>query len=114
MCGQPLGGFATTGRPPSEPAAGKTFVAKPKSLAVVDQYLQSRCGPVAKYKHGTTEGILLESLLAKPSQAIDSLAEVHRLHRDQNAHLWGHLDHDSVPQKVRLSATRSGGLTPLR
>jgi len=61
----------STGRPPAKPAARKSLVAKPKTLAIVDQHLH-RGGPlVAEHEHPATERILLEHLLAESGQAVE-------------------------------------------
>ena len=41
-------------------------------------------GPAAKHEHAAGIGVGLQTVLAEPGQAIDALAEVHRLDGDQD------------------------------
>ena len=114
MSGQRPGRLGSPGRPPAKPPAGKPLVAKPESLAVVDQDLNRRRLSVAEHEDPTTERIVVEHLLAEPGQAVDPLTEIGRLDGHHHAHLRRDLDHGSLCQKLRLNAARSGASTPLR
>ena len=74
--------------------AGKPLVAKPKTLAVVNQDLQRRRRPVAEHEHPAAERIVLEHLFAHPGQAVDPLAKIGRLDGHHHPHLRRDLDHD--------------------
>ena len=77
-------------------AAGKPLVAKPKTLAVVDQDLQRRRRAVAKDEDPAVERIVLQHVFAQPGQAIDPAAKIGRLDGRHDPHLRRDLDHGSV------------------
>ena len=94
--------------------AGKPLVAKPKTLAVVDQDLQRRRRPVAKHEHPAAERIVFQHVFAQPGQAVDPAAKIGRLDGRHDPHLRRDLDHGSGFQKLRLSAARSGVVDALQ
>jgi hypothetical protein len=56
----------------------------------------------------TCECVGFEHFLADPRQAVDTVAEVDRLDRYQDACVRSDLNHDFLPHRVRLSAVTSG------
>ena len=101
-------------RPPAEPSSREALLTQPKSLAVVDQYFYRCPFPVAENKDTAAERITFELLAAYLGEPINALSKIGRLYGDQNAHLWGDLDHASPLQKLRLRVARSGTSAPLR
>lgn len=113
---QLLRGYAGIGAgwPPAETPLGKPLVARPKTLAVVDQRLHRRAAPIAEHEHVAAEGVLLQRLPADPGQTVHPAAEIRGLDRHRDPHLRRELDHRWPSQKLWLSATKSGTATPLR
>lgn len=107
-------GLTAGGRPPAETSARQTFVAKPESLAIVNQHLQRRGTSVSKHEQRTAKRVLTKDLFTESREPIDSSAEIRGLNGDENAHLRRDLDRDSVSRKLQVSAARSGVSTPLR
>jgi hypothetical protein len=70
-------------RPPSEPAFRQAFLAKPKTLPVVRENLDRFAIATAEYEEGTTKWFGLQLLATHRHQAIDALAKVHWLYRDE-------------------------------
>jgi len=66
--GRSLVGRVLAARPPAKTPIRKPLVAKPKSLAVIDQDLHGCCRPVAKYEHPAVERIVFEHVFAQPRQ----------------------------------------------
>jgi hypothetical protein len=99
-------------RPPSKSSAGKPFVAKPKSLAVVHQYFQRGGRPIAKHENPTAKRIVLQHVLAQSGQAVDPATKIGRLNRRHDPHLRRDLNHGRGFQKLRLIAAKSGTATP--
>jgi hypothetical protein len=76
----------TSSRPSS------AFVAKPKTLRVIEEQLYSRRPSIAEHEHIAGERIRFQCLLAESSQTINSTAEIGRFHGNQNAHLGSELE----------------------
>jgi hypothetical protein len=70
------------------------LVAKPKTLPVIDKYLQRRRRPIAKYEHPAVERVVLQHVFAQPRQAVDSAAKVDWLDSRHHPHLRRDLDHE--------------------
>ena len=86
-----------------ELSLGETLVAQPESAAVVDQGLDGGTPPVAEYEDCAAEGIGRQVGPAQLGHAVDALAEVRRLDRDQDPHLRCQLDHAGLgPQKAAM------------
>ncbi len=101
-------------RPPGELAARQPLVAKPITLAVINEYLYRRRRSIAEYEYPAIKRIMLQHLLAQPGQTVDSAAKVGWLDGHHYPHLRRDLNHGEGFQKLRLSAARSGVGTPFR
>ena len=88
----PGGAFALG--PPLEAPLRQALLGEPEPLAVVDENLDGGPAPGSKDEEASGEGVGGELLLAEPGQGVDPLPPVRRLHRHQDAHLWGDLKHD--------------------
>ena len=99
-------------RPVAEPPMRHPLLAEPEALAVVRQDLDRRPAAVAEHEDRSRERVLRQALAAEPAEPVDSPAEVHRLHGDQDPHLRGQLDHDSWLQNACTSPTTSTPLVP--
>lgn len=88
---------------PTEASLGQTFVAEPKALAVISKNAERGTSLVAEDKEGPRKGIAPEGFLGDPSQPVDALSEVDRLHVYENAHLWSDLDHRLSARKAVMS-----------
>ena len=60
----------TAGRPMPETAIGKSLVAEPESLAVVNQRLDGRLAPIAENDHGPRKGVFFQDFFAMASQTV--------------------------------------------
>ncbi len=107
MSSQALGAAFGGHRPPAEAAPRKPLVTKPKSLAIIGQYLQGRPSAIAEDEDRAQEGIVAELFLAEPRQAIDAPAKISRLDGHQDLHLRCDLQHQPAFQKVRVRASTS-------
>ena len=83
----------TAGRPMPETAIGKSLVAEPKSLAVVNQHLDGGPPPIAENEHGPREGVFFQDFFAMACQTVYSTAKVGRLDGNQYPHLRRDLKH---------------------
>jgi hypothetical protein len=72
----------------SHATATEPLLAQPEAVAVVNQHFDCGRSAVVEYKGATTEWILSQYLPAKSSESIDAPAEINRIDRDQDAHLW--------------------------
>ena len=80
-------------------------MAQPKTLAVVDQYLDCGATSIPKAKHPTREGVLPKRVFAQPNESIDPFTEVGGLHGNQDFHLWRDRKHHWAFRKMRPTAT---------
>jgi len=64
------------------------------------------------FKKPAGKRVGVEYFFADPHQAVDAVAEVHRLDGYDDAHVRGNLNHRFIPQNVRVSAARSGRAAP--
>ena len=87
--------------PPGKLPSRQTFLTTPKTLGVITENLYRRRTAVAEDKQMSSERILGKFLTAHPSQPVDALAEIYRLHRNQDPHLRGDLNHCPVPHNPR-------------
>jgi hypothetical protein len=87
-------------------------MAKPKTLAVIDKYLQCLRRAIAKYEQPAVKGIVFQQLVAQPGQAVNPAAKIDRLDGRHNPHLRRDLDHGCQFHKPWLSAARSGAAMP--
>jgi len=94
----------------SKPPRREPFLAEPKSLTIVGQDLYCLGATIAENEECTGEGITLQCLAALPRQAINPLAKIRRIHRHQDPHLRGNLDHRSGLESASAKATTSAGL----
>ena len=80
---------------------------QPNPLAVVDEHLDRRFAPIAKYENRSAEWIRFQHRAALGRQTIDPSSEVGRLHRDENPRQRGKLHHRVFSKKACVSATTS-------
>jgi hypothetical protein len=81
-------------------------------LESYDEYFYGRPSAISKNEQTTGKSICLERLLADAGQTVDSVPEIDRLHRHQDAHLRNDLNHDAAFQKLSLRTARSGPPRP--
>src|SRR5258708_13563811 len=112
MGGQRLGAVVRRSGPPAEASLGKTLLAEPKTLPVVDEHFHRCCTPIAKHEHSAVKRILTQDLLAESHETVDAVAEVDGLDRDEDPHLRRDLQHHGDSQKLRLTAAKSGAPAP--
>src|SRR5262245_53873135 len=101
-----------TRRPPAKLPLRQSLVREPKALAVVTQNAQRGLSPTAEDEQPPAERIGVEHLPADAREAVDALAKILRLHRDQDAHLRRDLNHDAAPASCRTNAARSESASP--
>ncbi len=95
------------GGPEAETPLGKPLVTKPKSSPVETKQADHRPVAVAEDEDRSLERVAGEFLPAQLRQAIDALAEVCRIHRDEDLHVGRDLDHVRGPRKSRVRVERS-------
>lgn len=79
--------------PPLEFSRRQSFVAKPKSLAVVNEQLDGGLTAVAKNEHRAVQWVLAKMLATECTKPVDSAPEVRRLYRDEDPHLGRYRQH---------------------
>eukprot|EP01034_Spumella_vulgaris_P032837 gene32838-40535_t len=79
--------------PEGEAPARQALLAKPKTIAVIDQNFDRPAPPVGENKQGTAEGIGRQLPPAQAGHGIDAGAKIDRFDRDQNPHVRRDLDH---------------------
>ncbi len=75
----------------------------------MNQDLDGTACPAAKDEHPAGEGIAPKALTAELRQAVDPIAEVHRLYRHEDPHLRSNLNQRPPPTKAATipAASRS-------
>jgi len=108
--------FAASSRPVAKLSFRQPFLAQPEPLAVVRQDLDGRRPSIPEHEQSTRERIRCQHLAAHPSQAVDALAKVRRLHRHQDPHLRRQLHHVRRPHNAAAMpamSTHSGPVTSM-
>lgn len=79
--------------PVGEFADGKTFLAKPVPLAVIEENLDGGSLAIAEDKRAAGHGVLLELLATRGGETINALAKINGLRGDKDPHGGAGLDH---------------------
>src|SRR5206468_1623482 len=80
---------------------------------LIHKNLKCRHPKIAKDQQPASKRVRLQSLLAHARQAVNPLAEIHRLNGYQDAGPHANLDHASPSHNARLMATSSAVAIPL-
>jgi len=91
-------------RPEPEAPRREPLLAQPEALAVIDEYLQRPASPVAEHEHGAAHRVGFKPLPAYPSQPVDALAKVRRLHGHEYSQVRSELHHGISPRPQRRAA----------
>src|SRR5229473_602205 len=79
--------------PSGEAALREPFLAEPEALPIIGQTFDGVVAARAENKERPAQRVTQEHLPTQSRQPIDAFAEIHRLDRQQDAHVRGDLDH---------------------
>src|ERR1035438_10385717 len=105
---QSQGGRLAAAGPPAEAPLREPFLAKPKALAVIHEDLKGLTTAVREHEQRAGKRVELKALAANLHQPVNAFAKIHRLDRQQQAHLRRELNHERCLQspwaKARAAA----------
>src|SRR5258708_27784643 len=102
---QTQGGLLAAAGPPAEAPLRASFLAEPKTLAVIHEDLQGSATTVREHEQRAGNRVRVKPLAANLHQPINAFSEIYRLDRQQQPHVWRELNHERCLQSPWAKAS---------